>query len=234
MKSIKRTARIAGLWYLFMGIGTGFSMGYVDSKLYTAGDMGATVNNILASQWLFLLGFMSNFAGLISFLFLANSLYKLLVAVDRGQARLMFVFIIAGVSITFLNMINQFASVKLLSGAAHLSAFEPAQLQTVAMVFLDMHKSGKYIAGIFWGLWLFPLGMLFFKSGFIPKVLSVLLMIGCFGYLINSLTFFFYQKYEAIIFQITTTPAGIAEILCILWLLIKGVKDQQPALSEAI
>ncbi len=90
---------------------------------------------------------------------------------DKDQASLMVIIVIASVPVACLNMLNQFTSILLLSGAEYLSAFEPAQLNALAMVFLDMQKYGIFIAQIFWGLWLFPLGLLVFKSGFIPKVL---------------------------------------------------------------
>jgi hypothetical protein len=209
-------------------------MMYVDSKLYVPGDAAATVSKILASEWLFRLGFVINLVGQICFLFLALALYKLLKSVDKDQDRLMVVLIVASVPVACLDMLNQFAPILLLSGAGYLSAFEPAQLQALAMVFLDLHKHGYFIAEIFWGLWLFPLGRLVFKSGsgVISKVLGVLLMVGCFGYLIECLTIFLVPSYKMITYP-GLAIAAFAEISCILWLLIKGVEDQKPASIEA-
>ena len=232
MNSLKKTARGAGILYIIMAVFLIFSGMYVDPKLYVPGDAVSTVSNILASAWLFRLGFVGNLVGYILNLFLVLALYNLFKSVDKGQARLMVILIVGGVSIAFLNMLNQYAPILLFSGAGHLSAFNPAQLQTLSMVFLDMYNHGTMIAEIFWGLWLIPLGLLVYKSGFIPKVLGVLLIVGCFGHLISFLSTFLFPEYRAILIPIAETVM-IGEMPIFLWLLIKGVKDQQPSTRNA-
>ena len=182
-------------------------------------------------EQLFRLGFVSNLVGQILFLFLVLTLYNLLKSVDKGQARLMGILVVAGVSVVFHNSLNQYVPILLLSSAGHLSAFNPAQLQTLSMVYLDMYNHGNIIAEIFWGLWLIPLGLLVYKSGFIPKALGVLLMIGCFGHLISFLSIFLFPGYNAILIPIGYTLM-FGEVPVFLFLLIKGVKDQQPATRE--
>ena len=240
MNTNKKTARIAGLWYLLVAIFGAFNGMFVDPKLYVSGDAAATVNSILASERLFRLGIMSNLICTICFLFLADALYKLFKSVDKDLVRLMVIFIIASVPLAYLEMLK-FAPILLLSGAGHLSAFEPTQLQALAMVFLDMNKQGLFIAYIFYGLWMFPLGLLVFKSGsgFISKAIGVLLIVGCFGYVFNFLSsagylsaIFLSLNYKAIT-SLWMNIAIVAEVLCILWLLIKGPTDQKPALIEA-
>ena len=233
MNSNKKTSRMAGFWYLLVAIFGSFNGMFVEPKLYVSGDSVVTVNNILASERLFRLGILSNLITTICFLFLANALYKLFKSVDKDLVRLMVIFIIASVPLAYLESLK-FAPILLLSGAGYLSAFEPAQLQALAMVLLNMFKQGFHITFIFYGLWMFPLGLLVFKSGsgFISKVIGVLLMIGCFGYLSKFLAVFLALNYEAI-----TSPwmtiAIIAEVLCILWFLLTGPKDQKPALIMA-
>ena len=183
MNSLKKTARVAGILYIIMDVFMIFGGMYVDSKIYVPGDAVATVGNILASEWLFRLGFVSSLAGLILQLFLVHVLYELFTSVDKGQARLMVIFIVAGVSVAFLCALFQFAPILLLSGTGHLSAFNLAQLQMLSMVFLDLYNHGYQIAEIFWGLWLIPLGLLVYKSRFVPKVLGVLLIVGLIGLL---------------------------------------------------
>ena len=233
MNSNKKTSRMAGFWYLLVAIFGSFNMMFVEPKLYVSGDAAATVTNILASERLFRLGILSNLITTVCFLFLANALYKLFKSVDKDLVRLMIIFIIASVPLAYLETLK-FAPSLLLSGAGYLSAFEPAQLQALAMVLLDMFKQGFNITYIFYGLWMFPLGLLIFKSGsgFIPKALGVLLMVGCFGYLVNFLEIFLFLNYKAIT-SLWITIAIIAEILCILWLLIKGPKEQKPASIQA-
>jgi hypothetical protein len=137
------------------------------------------------------------------------------------MALLMVMFLLAGVPIAMLNKLNQFAALLLLSGADYLRAFPTEQLQAMALLLLRLHNSGTSIAFIFWGLWLFPLGYLVFKSGFLPRVLGVLLMIGCFGYLIDSFAAFLGYGVNIGMF------AALAEMLFLLWLLIKGVNAEQ-------
>ena len=199
-------------------------MMYVDSRLFVPGDAESTVSNIQASEELFRLGIVSNLVGQIGFLFLALALYKLLKSVDKHQARLMVILVVASVPVACLNLLSQLATIMLLSGSSYLSVFEPAQLHALAMVFLDVQKHGIFIAQVFWGLWLFPLGLLVFKSGFFPRVLGVLLLVGCFGYLIDCLAFFLFPSPKGIVSSIATTAAAISEFAFIFWLLIKGTK----------
>jgi hypothetical protein len=233
MNSNQKTARIAGVWYLFMALFYSFSMIYVDSAFYVPGDTAATVRNILASGLVFRLGFASCLLGHICFLFLANELYKLFKPVDRDLARLMVLFILAGVAVAYLNRLSQFAPILLLGGAGYLSAFSPSQLQALAMLFLDVHRHGEMIATIFWGLWLMPLGLLILKSEFIPKVLGVLLISACFCYLTDVLVYFFFPGYLTATKPALSVVESVAEVSFILWLLIKGIKEQKPAAMAA-
>ena len=232
MNSLKKIARGAGILYILMDVFMIFSGMVVDPKIYVPGDAVATASNILASEWLFRLGFVSNLVGQILFLCVVLALYNLFKSVDKGQARLMVILVVAGVSVAFLNTLFQYAPILLLSGAEHLSAFNPAQLQTLSMLFLDMYNNGIMLAEIFWGLWLIPLGILVYKSRFVPKVLGVLLIVGCFGHLLSFLSTFLFPDYSAILIPISEMVM-IGELPIFLWLLIKGAKDQQPSTRTA-
>lgn len=233
MNSLKKTARVVGILYIIMAVSLIFSGLVVDQKLYVPGDAVATVSNILASEQLFRLGFVSNLVGQILLLFLVHALYELFKSVDKGQARLMVILVVASVPVAFLNALNQYAPILLLKGTRYLSVFNLPQLQTLAMVFLDIYNHGTIIAEIFWGLWLIPLGLLVYKSGFIPKTLGVLLIIGCFGHLISFISVFLFPSYSTILTPIAET-AMIGELPIFLWLLIKGVKDQQLTATEEV
>jgi len=231
MNSLKKTARGAGVLYIIMDVFMIFSGMVVDPKIYVPGDAVATAKNILASEWLFRLGFVSWIVGYVVFLFLVLALYNLFESVNKGQARLMVILVVAVVPMSILNMLNQYALILLLNGSGHLSAFNPAQLQTLSMLFFDMYQHGIMVAELFWGLWLIPLGILVYKSGFAPKILGVLLIIGCFGHLLSFLSTFLSPDYNIILIQVLEIVM-IGELPIFLWLLIKGVKDQQPALVE--
>jgi len=217
-----KTARIAGFLYLIMfplGIFIAF---YVPSILIVPGDAVTTANNIMASESLFRLSIVSALIIQIVNTLLVLVLYKLLKPVNKNHALLMVIFILLGVPIAMLSQLNQFAALLLLSGADYLKVFTADQLPAQVMFFLDLHEHGITIAGIFWGLWLFPMGYLVYKSGFLPRILGILLMIGCFGYLIDSFTIFLFPTFKGIA-QFTFW----GEVLFPLWLLIKGVNVEQ-------
>ena len=214
-------ARLAGFLYLLvipLGI---FGALYVSSRLIVPGDAATTASNIMASESLFRLGIVSDLFASIVMLLVVLVLYKLLKPVNKNMASLMVIFVLVAVPIAMLNKLNQLAALLLLSSGDYLTVFTTEQLQALALLFLRLHSRGSNIAFIFWGLWLFPLGYLVFKSGFLPRILGVLLMIACFGYLINSFAIFLGYTVNVGIF------AALGEVLFILWLLIKGVNVEQ-------
>ncbi len=214
-------ARVAGFLYLLM-VPLGFFGMYGHSHLIVPGDAVTTANNIMASESLFRLSIISALIVQVVNVLLVLVLYKLLKPVSKNLALLMVIFFLVSVPITMLNELNQFAGLLLLSGADYLAVFEADQLQAQMMLFFNLHEHGIHIAGLFWGLWLFPMGYLVFKSGFLPGILGVLLIIGCLGYLIDSIRFFFFPGFEPIVLY---TFWG--ELLFPLWLLVKGVNVEQ-------
>lgn len=215
------TARIAGILYLTM-VPLGFFGMYSHSSLVEPGDAATTVNNIMMSTSLFRLSIMSALVVQIVNILLVLVLYKLLKPVSKNLALLMVVFFLVSVPITMLNELNQFAALLLLSGADYLTVFKPDQLYAQVLLFLDLHEHGIHISGLFWGLWLLPMGYLVFKSGFLPRILGILLMIGFLGYLFDSVRFFFFPSVDPIVLY---TFWG--ELLLPLWLLVKGVNVDQ-------
>ncbi len=231
--SPRRTARVAGVWYLLMAVCSAFSMMGVDKQIIVPGSAEATVKNILASEGLYRLGFASNIAGQVVFLFLVMALYRLLKSVDGNQAKLMVALVIASVPLACMSMLFQFAPLLLLGGAPYLTVFEPAQLHSLAMLSLEVYGQGIILVGIFWGLWLLPFGILVYRSGFIPKILGACLIIGCFGYVIDSLSILLLPAYAGMLDPIVMVTGLIGEIPILLWLLLMGVKDSKPALGGA-
>ena len=227
MDSKKKTARIAGLIYLIVVLSGIFHLMYVPSKLIVSGDDVTTVNNIIASETLFRLGILGGIICYTAFLLLPLVLYKLLSSVNKTHAVMMLTLAVVSVPISFVNMLNKFAVLTLISKANYLSIFEAEKLQTQILLYLDYYRNGNQIASIFWGLWLFPFGYLAYKSGFLPKVFGILLMIGCFGYVVDFMGSFFFPKYgETGFATFLTIPGSLGEIGICLWLLVKGVKTQ--------
>jgi hypothetical protein len=224
MTSRKTTARTAGWLYLAVAVTGGFSMLYVPS-LIVAGDAAATLRNIAGSEGLFRLGLVCGLACQAVFVFLGLAFYRLLAEVDRGRARLMVGLVVTGAAVAFLNMLNQVPALVVVSATPSLDAFEPAQRQALAMFFLGLHGEGIVLSKVFFGLWLIPLGLLILRSGFLPKVLGVLLIVGGVGYVIDVLVHFLLPSLAPAVTPIATAPSGLAEIGLIFWLLIRGAKE---------
>jgi len=221
---------MAGFLY-FIFIVTLIFSSVVRSKIIVFEDAVATANNIMASEWLFRIGFMSEILSAVFFLLAAWALYVLLKPVNKDLALLFLLLNLSGVAIECMNMLNLFTATLLLSGADYLKIFQVNQLQALAMLFLNLYSNGFMIAQVFYGAWLFPLGYLVFKSGFLPKILGILLMVDCFGILLWFFQFFLFPNYEAISYP-SFVVGFIAELSISLWLLIKGVKDQPASLAQ--
>ncbi len=218
----KHIARLAGFLYLLLVPLGYFGLLYISEVLVAPGDMATTVSNIVASESLFRLSMVSALLMNVVSVALVLVLYKLLKPVSKNMATFMVVFLLLGAGIAMLNELNHFAAL-VLSDADIVATFTAEQSQYLVRLFLDMYEYGAYIAGIFWGLWLFPLGYLIFKSSFLPKILGILLIIAGVGYLIDSFALFLAPHYGISIVDYTF----IGEITITLWLLIKGVNVQQ-------
>jgi len=224
--SQRKAARVAGLLFLMLAVFSGFAHFFARVRLIVPGDAGATVKNITASESLFRIGFVSDLIAQLCFLLSVLALYKLLKPVNKNHAVLMVIIAIVGVPITCINLVNQYAVLLLLSGADYLTVFEPDQLHALVMLFLNLHDTGYGIAHIFFGLWLLPLGLLVFKSGFLPRFFCVMLMLATFGYLTGVFTGFLFPSYAETIAPVYIQPA-LAEISFCLWLLLRGVNVQR-------
>jgi hypothetical protein len=225
MNSTKKNARVAGLTYLSLALTAPFCLIYVPRTLIVRGNATATANNITAHESLFRLGIVSELLAATTFIFVVLALYRLLKEVNQSHAVLMVILGLVSVPIGFLNVLNNAAALTLLSGADYRSVFRTDQLHTLAMLFLTLHGYGNIVAAIFWGLWLFPFGLLVYRSGFLPRILGVWLIINCFGYLAISFTALLLPAYKDVVSR-AMMPALLGELAIMLWLLIKGAKVQ--------
>jgi len=225
MSLIKNPGRFAGLLYVLVSIPGVFALIYVPNKLIVHGNAAATANNIAASETLFRLGIAAQLISQILFMWVALALYDLLKGVNRRHAAVMLTLIVVSIPIALLNELNAIAALILVRGADFLSMFDKAQRDALAMLFLNLHSQGFGIAGIFWGLWLVPLGLLVYRSGFLPRILGVLLLANCFSYVVNSLTYLILPQYANIVSR-WMMPLGFGELLFMFWLLIMGAKPK--------
>ena len=217
-----KTARTAGFLYLLLAP-LGFFGGMYIPSITVPGNAVATVGNITTHTLLFRLSILSALITPIVTVLVALFLYKLLKPVDKNQAVLMVIFALSALPIAMLNELNHFAVLLLLNGTDYLKVFRIDQLYSQVMFFLKLGHYGAFIAAIFWGLWLLPMGYLVFKSGFLPRIIGVLLIIAGFGYIIDSAALFLLPDLNIDISQFTF----YGELLMLLWLLIKGVNVEQ-------
>lgn len=234
MESKKKTSRIAGLLYLLVAATGIFAEVFVRSKIRVWEDTAATTRNIMEFEDLYRLGFVSDLIMVTAWIFLALALYNLFKEVHKKMSQTMVVLVAIGSASTFLNMLNYFAPLILLNGNHFQALFEEDQLQGLVMFFVEMHGNGYAMNNIFFGLWLFPFGYLVYKSGFIPKVPGIFLMLGCFSFLASFVLIFFFPAYLDTLQTIVSLPAVIGEFSMIFWLLFKGVKEPKSAKQLAV
>jgi hypothetical protein len=226
------TARLAGFTYLILVLTGVFYLVYVPTQLVDWKDAAVTANNILNSEFLFRSGIAVGIISSITFLILPFILYRLLESVNKTYATLMVLLAVVSVPVSIFNMINKVDILTLLSGSQYLDTLETEQIHTQVMLLFESYFNGLLVVQIFWGLWLFPFGYLVFKSGFIPKIFGILLMLGCFGYAVKF--------FGALLFPHITIPgfvgypSALGEIGICLWLLIMGVKDKSAGTKDDI
>ena len=223
MHPTNKAARVAGAVYLSLVLTAPFSLLYVPGKLIVRGNAAATASNILAHETLFRLCIVSDLLSSVIFICLGLALYRLLSGVNKTWAGAMVALVLVSAAVGFLNVLNYVAALTLFHGAEFLAAFETPQRYALGMLFLRLHGQGEMMNEIFWGLWLFPFGLLVFRSGFLPRFLGVWLMIACFVWVALSLTALLFPPYYEAAFKMAQ-PVLFAELAIMLWLLIKGAK----------
>lgn len=221
MHRVDNAGRRAGAFYLLLVLTAPFSLLYIPGKLIVRGDAAATAHNILTHETLFRYGILGELLGTVTFILLGFALYALLSGVDKRWTQLMVGLVLVSAAVGFLNSLNNLAALNLFRGGDFLVAFDKAQLNALAMLFLRLHGQGQYINEIFWGLWLLPFGLLVYRSGFLPRLLGVWLMLNCFAYVALSVTAIVYPSYYGIAFRMAQ-PFLLGEVAVMLWLLIKG------------
>jgi len=218
-----KAARIAGGIYLLMVLTAPFSLIYVPSKLIVRGNALATADNILAHETMFRLSIFGDLIGHVIFICLAVALYRLLSNVNKTWAILMVSFVLVSAAVGFLNALNNIAAVILFRGGEFLDVIDKTQRDALGMLFVRLHSQGEFISEIFWGVWLFPFGLLVYRSGFLPRLLGVWLIVACFAWIALSITALFFPSHYGAAFT-WLQPAFFAEMAIMLWLLIRGAK----------
>jgi hypothetical protein len=227
----KWTARVAGVLYLLYLILT-----IVASKVLLAssslnGDVATTATNIMASAGQFRLGIVVDLVAALFFFLAAWALYVLLKPTNGPLALLFLLLHLGGDAVWCLSSLNLFAALLSANGVDYLQVFAADQLQALTMLFLNLLDTGNWIAQLFYGAWLLPLGYLVFKSRILPRALGILLMIHCGVWLLTFAQKLLLPGADAI--TSVSYPLGfIAEFALTLWLLVMGAREPQPAAVE--
>jgi Domain of unknown function (DUF4386) len=224
MDSIKKRARVAGWLYLLISIPVGYCLTAGSSAFIVINDVAATAQKIRASELLFRACLTTEIAGAIGFLFVALVLHRVFEGFNKPLASLMVTLWAVSIPISCLNVLNKVAVLYILNGGNASAGFDTQHTNALVMLFLDMHRYGIVVAQIFWGLWLFPLGILIFKSRYLPRVIGILLVAACCAYVASSLTFLIIPAYGDRVSSVAMFFGGLGELPLMLWLIIKGAK----------
>ena len=228
MKSIKNTARLAGFLILLIAVLAPFSILYLPSTLIVPGDAAETASNVMASEGLFRLGVVVDSVVVLLEIVVIAILYVLLRPVNRTLALVAAFARLAMTVVMAVNVFNSLGVLLLLGDAEYLTAFETDQLHALVLLFLNLHESGIYIWQVFFGLHWVAVGYLVFKSGYFPRILGILLIVTCLGYLMDSFEIL-YPSSGALstVSSVVLAVGVIGELSFTLWLLIKGVNVEQ-------
>jgi len=221
--SLRKAALVAGFGYLIIFIFATYA-GIVGMG---PGDSATTASNKMANEVLFRSGIASWLIVLVADVVVAWALYIFLKPVNKSLSLLAAWFRLIFTAIAGIALLNLLIALQLSKGADYLTVFTADQLQAQVILFLNAYWDLTLIAWVFFGLHIFLLGYLIFKSGYIPRILGVLLIVASIGYLINSFATFLLPNIAnsaAILLAVTITPAIIAEFSLTIWLLFKGGK----------
>jgi Domain of unknown function (DUF4386) len=230
MRSTRNPGRVAGLWYLLLTLLGPIRLMYIPSKLFVSGDAAATVANLAAHERLFRLGVATEGLCALVLIFLVLALYRLFKGVDQNLAVQVILFggVMPGV-IDFVNAAFDLGALTAVRGTGVLAAFTRAQLDSLAMLFLGLGNHSNTAAELLWGVWLFPLGLLVYRSRFLPRLLGVWLIVNGLAYLAIWCAGIFAPQLQGTVFN-CSFPILLGEIALMLWLVIRGARP--PAISN--
>lgn len=227
LNSLKKQSRIAALLYFISCLPAPFALLYVPNTLIVRGDAAATANNLRNSEGLLRAGMAIELFSATVAIFAVLGFYRLFKAVSHKHAMAFMILFLISIPISYLNVLNDLASLTFARGPAFLTAvFDKAQLDALVLFFLRLHNEGVILAQIFWGLWLFPFGIVILRSGFIPRFVGIAAILAGSGYVISSSVSLFLPASAQGIGQLAMI-LGVGE-LTFLWLLIWGAKGPQP------
>lgn len=224
MNTKRRLARVAGLWYLLMAVSGPIGLVYAPSQIRVPEDPTATTAALVAHDTIARLGVAASVVCQVAFIFLVLALERLFDGVDGRLARLMHGLVISAVPVALANELLVLGALEVAHGGGDA---------TVALALLDAHDLGvAVLCGVFWGLWLLPFGMLAIRSGFIPRVLGALLIVGGCTYVLDATLALLTPGFRASITSVLLLPLAAGELSMVVWLIAKGVRTPAKAAEQ--
>jgi hypothetical protein len=231
---IKRLARIAGVFYLVVGIAGGFAEGFVDPFLYVAGDPTATAGKLAANADLVRLAVVGHWTDAVFFVLTAVTLYVLLKHVGKHAARLMVLPVVVAAAIISVSTVFTVVALQVATTDTYVAAFGQAQANSLALLMLDVEHYGILAAQVFFALWLAPLGYLAYRSKLFPKALGIILIVATVSYLMDVVVAILLPELAGQVHGFLSIVPAIAEIWMVLYLLVVGVRSPRSAVPTPV
>lgn len=225
MNNHKAVARLAGVFYLIVVLAGMFAHLFARAEVHVKGDAAATAANIVANPDLFRLGFVADIVMATAFVFLGLALYRLFESADKRAAGALVIFVSVGAGMVLVNLVFHFAALLIATDSSYASSLGQDGSDSLVLLMLELHGHGYTVAGIFFGLWLLPLGYLGVISRFFPRILGIVLVLGGVSYLIDTVLIYLVPDLPEIVHTIIGIPT-YAELVTVLFLLIFGVRRQ--------
>lgn len=216
-------ARLAGFLYLLIIAGGLFAQAFVRERLIVAGDAAATAGNLLEHATLYRLGFGVHLAYLLCAIVLAVILYDLLRRVSASLGLLALCFDIVAITVEGMGLLDHLAPLRVLTDAG-LAAMDPIQLQAMAYAQARQFAYGFGLSLTFFGAFCIVAGVLIHRSGFLPRILGILMGVAGACYLINSFALFLAPALAGLLFPYILLPCLVGELALALWLLVMGIR----------
>lgn len=228
MTSRKRTARIAGLWYLGFTLGP-FYLLYVPSQTIVHNDAAATAARVLSHEMLYRWGMLAETLGAVIFIGLSLALYRLFEDVDRHRARQLVDLVLVSSALSLASVLFNAAALLVFRGDGGV-VFDTPMREAIGMLLIRIHGQASGVNEMFWGLWLLPFGSLVVNSRFLPRWLGYWLLLDGVAWVVMSVAWFLAPQYNDALFKYLQ-PVFFVELVAMLWLLIIGAKENRPVVA---
>jgi hypothetical protein len=223
-------ARIAGLLYLVLAVLGTWAQLYVREKVHVRGDATATVAAISGHETLFRLGLAADILMATVFVLLGLALHRLLHHVHEGAATALLVFVAVGAGSILLNLTFHVGALLAATDPAYTAI--PGGADTLALLMLDLHGIGYTLSGVFFGLWLLPMGYLAWRSPLFPRWLGALLVVGSAAWVADPTIAYALPEAPALLRAVVSAPTWLAEFGLMLYLLVVGVRSRPPVAAD--